>query len=114
MRSGELRHRIIIEKKTVSVSTQYGERTVSWSSNIGAYCAIYPMRGNLYFASQQTQAGATHRIRMRYATLAASTEIAPGYCRVKYGDRYFTIHNVVNVDERNIMLELYCSEEVGG
>lgn len=111
MRAGELRHRIIIEKKAEGGNT-YGEVTASWSSNIGAWARISPLRGSQFFASKQVQADMSHKITMRYATLAASTAIRPGYCRVKFGDRTFTINSVINVDERNIYLDLMCSEEL--
>lgn len=112
MRSGELRHRIIIQKKA-TVRNSYGEETISWSSNIGAWASISPLRGNQFFAARQVQAEMSHSIRMRYQTLAASTAIGAGYCRVKFGDRIFTIHSVINPQERKEMLELMCSEEIG-
>ena len=112
MRSGPLRHRVIIQKKE-TVRNAYGEETISWSSNVGAWASVSPLRGSQFFAAQQVQAEVSHKIQMRYQTLSASTAIGPGYSRVKYGDRIFTIHSVVNPDERNIFLELMCSEEIG-
>lgn len=111
MRAGLLRHRIIVEKKSSTANT-FGERTVSWTSNRGAWASISPLVGNQLFTAQQVQADITHKIRTRYMTLAASTVIRPGYCRVKYGDRIFTIRSVINPDERNIYLDMICSEEV--
>ena len=113
MRAGSLRHRIIIETKEITKDSTYGEEVVKWSSNVGAWASISPLRGRLYFEASQVQSAATHKINMRYATLSASTQIRPGHCRAKYGDRVFTITHVANVDERNINLELYCTEEVG-
>ena len=65
-----------------------------------------------YLEAQQIQALVTHRITIRYKTLAASTEIGPGYCRVNYRDRIFNIHSVINPELRNIYLDLMCTEEI--
>jgi SPP1 family predicted phage head-tail adaptor len=113
MKAGQLRHRITVETKTVG-RDGYGEETVSWSSNIGAWAEIRPLKGMQYYAAQQVQSAISHKIIMRYATLSASTAIGAGYCRINHKGRIFHIEHVINSDERNIYLEIMCKEEIGG
>ena len=111
MKAGRLRHWGIIETKSISRNS-IGEEIVSWTTNIGTWMEIRPLRGSNYLASMQLQSAITHSVIMRYQTLANSTEIKPGYCRVKYNDRPFTIQSVINPDERDISLELMCVEDL--
>ena len=111
MRAGELRHPITIQMATTGRDS-VGARTATWTSGKNAWAAIWPLRGNEYFASQQLQAGITHKIRIRYQTLANGTAISPEH-RIKFGSRYFNmISPPINTDERNIMLDMMCREEV--
>lgn len=110
MRAGELRHQITIQMATTGRDS-VGERTLTWTSGRNTWAAIWPVKGSEYFASQQLQANVTHKIRIRYQTLANSTAIGSNH-RIKFGSRYFTINSVINPDERNILLELMCTEEV--
>lgn len=111
MRAGELRHSIVIQMATTGRDS-YGAATLTWTSGRNTQAAIWPLRGKEYFAAQQVQAGVTHKIRIRYQTLANSTVIGPQH-RIKFGSRYFNIISPpINSDERNIMLEMMCSEEV--
>lgn len=111
MKAGRLRHWVVLEVKTKTRNT-YGSETVAWTTNVGAWADVKPLRGSNYLASQQLQSAITHSITMRYQTLANSTEIKPGYCRVKFGDRPFQIQSVINPEERNIYLELMCVEDL--
>jgi SPP1 family predicted phage head-tail adaptor len=111
IRSGQLRHRITVEKKVRSRSS-FGEETVSWSTDISVWAAVMPLSGNQYFASRQLQSGVTHRVRARYFTLSNSTLVQPGYCRIKFDGRPFTIISAINPDERSIYLDFMCAEEL--
>lgn len=111
MRAGRLRHWIVIEKKS-KTRDAYGSESISWSTDVGTWAAVQPFRGTKYFDSMQLQANISHQVTMRYQTLGNSTEIRPGYCRVKFGDRVLSIMSAINPDERNISLELMCNEEL--
>jgi SPP1 family predicted phage head-tail adaptor len=111
MRAGRLRHWIVIEKKG-KTRNDYGEETISWTTNIGTWASVSPIRGANYFASMQLQASISHQVTMRYQTLGNTTEIHPGYCRVRFGGRVLNILSAINPDERNISLELMCAEEL--
>ena len=113
MRAGALRQKIMIQSKSTAIGRDsYGGQVALWSSNRTVWAEVKPLRGSQYFDAQQIQSGVSHKIRMRYTTLAASTMITPGNCRIKWGTRIFNIHASLNPDERDIMLDLMCSEEV--
>jgi SPP1 family predicted phage head-tail adaptor len=112
MRSGQLRHRIIIESKVTVHDSTYGETTVTWSSNVGLWADIRPLRGRRYDEARQVHSAVTHSITTRYATLAASTAIRPGYCRVNFGGRIFTLEHVADLEERHYRLEMLASEDI--
>lgn len=111
MRSGRLRHWVVVEKKAKTRDT-YGAEVIAWTTNIATWASVSPIRGSNYFASQQLQTAVSHQVTMRYQTLANSTKIQPGYCRVKYDGRVLNVISVLNPDERNISLELMCTEEL--
>jgi SPP1 family predicted phage head-tail adaptor len=93
----------------------YGEEAIAWTTNVANWADVRPVRGANYFASMQLQSAITHQVTMRYITLGNTTEIRPGYCRVRFGStgqRVLNIISVINPDERNISLELMCAEEV--
>jgi len=111
MRAGILRNKIMIEKKTKDRSP-HGAEIVTWTTDVSVWASVKPIRGNEYYNAVQTKANVTHNIEMRYTTLAASTKISPGYCRIKWGDRIFNIENIINVEERGIKLLLMCNESL--
>ena len=105
MRSGELRHRITIEQPT-ETRDSYGSVKITWSTLATVWAAIWPVRAKEFVSLGQTQSEVTHRIRMRYRN-DVTTKL-----RIEFNSRYFAINQVINPDERNIMLELVCTEEV--
>ncbi len=110
MRAGELRHPITIQMATTGRDS-VGERTMTWTSGRNTWAAIWPLRGEEYFASQQLQAGLTYKVRIRFQTLANGTTISPEH-RIKVNSDYLAINSVTNIDERNIMLEMLCTEDI--
>ena len=110
MRAGPLRHKIIIDKPTYTQDS-FGEGAITYTSEIGTWASIAPLRGREYWSAQQVTAGVSHKVTMRYRELPASTGIDQK-CRVRFGSRIFQIKSIVNPDERDISLELMCEEEV--
>lgn len=108
MGAGELRNYVSIQKPTVTQNS-YGEQVVSWTTDSKCWADISPLSGREYFSAQQVQSGVTHRVRIWYQTLSASTAIGPK-CRIRFGSRYFNIGSVINLKERNIYLDLMCVE----
>jgi len=110
MRAGLRRHRITIQY-TTSAQNTYGEASATWKNDVTVWGAIFPLRGNEYFANQQVQGAVTHKVTIQYRTLISGLRISPK-CRIVYGSRNFGIKSVINPGERNIDLELMCVEEV--
>ena len=105
--AGKLRHRIAIQRKTVEKNT-YGEEVVVFVDRIQTWASIEPLSGREYYQANQTQSSVDHRISMRYQSGIQT------YDRVKFKSgetvRYFDILSVINLEERNITLELMCKE----
>ena len=105
MRPGRLRHRVVIQRATDAID-QYGDQTKTWASLATVWAAVEPLNGREFFAAAQTQSQVSTRITIR--PLIDQT-ITPKD-RVKFGSRYFDIQTVINVEERNIELQLLCAE----
>lgn len=111
MKAGDLRHRITIqappEPEDVS-QDNYGQEKPGWSRFAIVNAAIEPLSGREFWNAQQIQATQVTRIRIRY--LAGVTE----RMRVVWGERKFNIQSIINMDERNIELQLMCVESRDG
>ncbi len=82
-----------------------GGQVVTWASlatNIPA--AIWPISASEAMEGMKQGLTISHRVRMRYrANMKASL-------RLKYGNRYFNIVSIINVQEANRTLDLLCKE----
>ena len=115
MQSGKLRHHIWVQRKDTTRNS-YGEETTVWEDDVEAWASIMPVRGQEYFAASSLNIVVTHRIRARFLRMSDGSRITPEN-RIKFVDkesvtRYFGIKGVINVDERNIQLDLMCVEEL--
>lgn len=105
MRPGRLRHRVVVQRATDAID-QYGDQTKIWANLATVWAAVEPLNGRELFAAQQTQGQTSTRITIRPIV---GQSISPKD-RVKFGSRYFDIQSVINVEERNIELQLLCVE----
>ena len=109
MRAGRLRHRIIIQERSTAVTRgDYGEETQGWKTYKQVWSEIDPPKSREFFATGQTQAEVTTRVRIRYLP-----DIDPRM-RIKFGARYLNINSIVNPDERNKELIMMCNEWITG
>lgn len=106
MQAGRLRHRITIQYKSATTQNTAGEEVVTWAKYVDAWASIKPLRGQEYLQARQTQANVDHRIELRY-----QAGITPEM-RVVFGSRIFSIESVLNVDERDFLLQLMCGEQI--
>ena len=67
MKIGPLRHRVVIQQKSVTRDT-YGAEVVSWTNVATVWAAVEPLAGNERYVNTVDQriAEATTRIRIRY------------------------------------------------
>jgi SPP1 family predicted phage head-tail adaptor len=110
--AGRYRHFVTIQSQVISKNT-YGEKEITWADDITDYPAeIISLRGKEYYNARQIQAIVTHKITIRYITLSDGTRIKPSNCRIIFDDRIFNIESVININERNIDLEIMAIEEL--
>ena len=70
------------------------------------WASVEPVRGREYQEAQRIRPELTYKVTTRY-----HKEVAPDMF-IKYKDRYFNIISVINVRERNEMLEIICTEKI--
>lgn len=104
MRSGNLKHKIVIQTYT-ETQNDFGEVVKGWSDFKTAYASITPLSAKEFFKAG-THNEVTHKIELRYLK-----GIAPKM-RVLYGTREFSIESVINVREANKTLQLICTEVI--
>lgn len=109
MRAGQLRHEVVIEQPT-ETSNEYGDEITGWTTFDTVFASVEPIRGREYFlaqnVSQEESHQVTHRIRIRYLS-----GVLPTF-RITWGSRAFDIHSVLNTEERDIEMELLCTENL--
>ena len=105
MKIGDLRHRVQIQNKTVQTDELQQQSDV-WLAYANVWASVRPVKGREYFAARQENAEVTAVVTMRYLS-----GITPDM-RIVFGDRVFEIVSVINVDERNRVLELMCKEAI--
>lgn len=102
MNAGTLRHRVTIQRKTVTRDS-YGGETVTWTDVATVWAMVKPIGGREYYGAGQTLAESTYTVTMRYRA-----DVIPAW-RLEYGTRVFDVQAVVP-DEKNSMLTIGCRE----
>ncbi len=109
MRAGWLRHRLALQTPT-EVRGSSGGVTKTFATDSTVWGGIEPLRGKEYLAIGQTQNEATVRITIRYhATIKDTWRVLDtgNSPQTKY-----TIHSIINENERDRMMILMCSQGV--
>jgi len=110
MRSGLLRHKIIIEESTLAADS-FGEMIETWSTYETTWAFVEPLQqGDKFFSGDREIADLTHKISTRYQSGWVPNTLTQ--MRVNYNGRYFDIQRMVNVDERNNEVIFLCIERV--
>jgi SPP1 family predicted phage head-tail adaptor len=104
LKSGELRHRIIIEANTPVERATSGAPKANWVPVCTRWAAMAPQAGREFYAAKQMHAETTHLIRMR-GPLDVQTSM-----RARLGNRVFDILSVIDVEERHREMRLICKE----
>lgn len=100
---GELRHKAIF--KVPHRVTDFGDTTVQRrTGDFEAWVDIQPLGGSAGTAGDQVQAVRLHLVRMRYDDRVHQEQ------QLVVRGRTFEIVNVLNIDERDIELQLHCRE----
>ncbi|WP_149683754.1 phage head closure protein [Alkalithermobacter thermoalcaliphilus] len=77
-----------------------------WEEVATVWAAIEPLRGREFFQAQQAQAEVTHKVTIRYRKDVDKSQI------IKYADRRLDIDYIINIDEENKYLEIFCTERI--
>ena len=72
------------------------------------WASVEPTRGREYQEAQRIRPELTYKITTRY-----HKEVTPDMF-IKFKDRFFDITSIINVKERNEMLEIICIEKIYG
>lgn len=103
MRIGRLRKRVTLEARSASQGTA-GQPAGTWAPVATVWASIEPLSGREMLAAEAAQSEVSHRVTLRYrAAITAAM-------RVNYGGRYFNIRAVRNINERDDVLILDCTE----
>ncbi len=103
---GNLRHRITLQKPVI-IKDSIGQEVEEWREVATVWASVEPLSGKEYFNAQQVNSEISNKIIIRYINDLSSQWV------VQFGDRIFNILSVINFEERNIYLQLLCSEKVG-
>lgn len=105
MRAGQLRHRLALQSNT-QTADDYGQLTDSWATYDTVWGSVKPLRGDELLQAQQMYANISHLVRVRY-----NGSILPTH-RISHDSRILEINAILNTDERDRELMLYCTEAV--
>lgn len=103
MRAGQLRHQVAVQSRTLT-SDGMGGQTESWETKYTVYAGIWPVSARERVQAGQMETTITHRLRLRYQAGITTA------MRVVFDGRTFEIVSIINPDERNISLDLLCTE----
>jgi SPP1 family predicted phage head-tail adaptor len=105
MRSGRMRHRVVIQTQTESRDT-HGGVSRTWADTATRWASIEPLRGREFYSAQQVNANVTHKIGMRYYSGLTPTH------RLKFGTRIFNIVDVRLIKEIKNEMEILATEVI--
>lgn len=103
MKAGRLRHRVTIQKATVTQDGS-GQPVETWSNMEDIYAQVEQVSGRELVLAKQVSPDTTHLITIRYALHVDSIK------RVKFGSRVFNVLNVNHIENRQRTIELLCRE----
>ena len=102
MKIADMRHRITFQK-LLDKQDEYGESN-EWEDVKIVWADVRPLSGKQFFQAKQINAEISHSIFIRYQD-GIKTNM-----RIKFKDRYFEILYIINVEEKNKYLKIYCRE----
>jgi len=103
---GTKRHLLTLERQSTTLDT-FGEGGLTYASFMTAWGSVEAVGSRERFESQQVKAEVSHRIKIRYSTLAATLTAAD---RITLGARTFDIVTPMDKDGRLRELEILALE----
>lgn len=100
---GRLKHKITFQQLGKD-KNGYGEIIEKWVDIKTVWAEIKPVSGNQFFAAKQINSEISHNVYIRYRA-----DLKPSM-RIKYKERVFEILYLMNVNEENWLMQIYCKE----
>lgn len=104
LQAGSLDKLIDIQAQTKTSDGMGGFATVWTTLAANVPAAIWDATSNERNQANATTLIITHRVRIRYRSILRAS------WRLKFGNRLFSIASIVNPNEANEYLDLYCKE----
>lgn len=101
--AGSYRHPCTFQQKS-STTNDYGEPIDQWDDVVTVKAGIYPVSGKDYVSAVETNSEITTKVHVRYVP-GLSADM-----RIKFGSRTFTIIAIINFQEMNKELQIFCKE----
>lgn len=106
MNIGKLAHRVTLQRPG-GTRDAVGERVTTWTDVATVWANVTPTSTAERNIAAQAHSLVTHRITIRYGSEWSTID---GSWRVKFGTRYMPIEGVRNLEEKNLWIELVCTE----
>lgn len=104
VRAGTLRHRVTIQQQATT-RNDYGEKANTWTDLATVNASVRPMYGREFIEARIAQSEITHKVVMRYYP-----DITAKRHRLVHDSRVLNIESLMNIEERNVLLEILCVE----
>ncbi|WP_042833204.1 phage head closure protein [Thermoanaerobacter sp. YS13] len=105
MNIGDMRHRIILQKK-VDITDADGFTTQQWQDVATVWAAVENLSGREYWQAAAVQAENTVKFTIRYRQDLDTS------MRIKFRDKYYNIIAIDNIKYRNEYIEIKTQEVV--
>ncbi|MEO6147020.1 MAG: phage head closure protein [Sulfuriferula sp.] len=108
-RVGDFRRLVTLQSRSTSLDT-FGSQVNTWNDLAQLWADMSPLQGNALLAAQAVHTEVTSQITVRYNSILFTDPKAVAAMRLSYAGRLFDILAMINVDERNHIVVLYCKE----
>jgi SPP1 family predicted phage head-tail adaptor len=108
MRVGDLNKRVRLQRKS-TVDNAAGQSVVTWVDICPIWAAIEPLNAIQRVSAQQIHPDVSHSITVRYRPDFASALLITAL-RIVYKGRVFSLAGGLNLNERNIQVDLMAIE----
>lgn len=100
---GRLKHKITFQRLD-NTKDEYGELLGEWNDFKTVWAEVKPVSGRQFFSAKQINTEISHTVYVRY-----NPDLLPNM-RIKYKERIFDILYMMNVNESNSLIQIYCKE----
>lgn len=110
MRIGDLRKRVDLQQRSTA-QDDYGQQLTSWNTLFSTWANIEPVSGAQLDRARSIYNETSHKVHLRWRPQLNDVRKVGSY-RIFYAGRIFDVGASLNLDERNRMVELLCSEGI--